>query len=110
MSALRCECQDRAAAGVLVPEALEGCDPAAQERARVGAALAGFEDRLRRCRGELWSFAQEHRSDARCASELAFLLGQMHAVMAHCLDLAERYRLERVALAARDASSRSAGS
>jgi hypothetical protein len=73
-------------------------------RARVRASLAGFEDRLRRCRREVSSFFDEHRRDLRCPSELAFLLGQAHALIQHCRELEERYRLERVVLAARDAT------
>ena len=65
------------------------------------AALAGFEDRLQRCRREAEAFFDERRRDQRCRSELAFLLGQIHAVIEHCRDLEARYRLERVVLSAR---------
>ncbi|MGH7994779.1 MAG: hypothetical protein ACREFX_00335 [Opitutaceae bacterium] len=73
----------------------------AAERARVRASLAGFEDRLRRCRREAEAFFDEHRRDQRCPSELAFLLGQLHGLIEHCRDLEARYRLERVVLTAR---------
>jgi hypothetical protein len=78
-------------------------DEAAQ-RARLRSSLAGFEERLQRCRREALSFLHEHWEEARHRSELAFLLGQMHGMIDHCHQLERRYRTERICLAARDAS------
>jgi hypothetical protein len=75
-----------------------------QERARLRASLAGFEDRLRRCQTTTQAFLDEHWTEARHRSELAFLLGQLHTVIAHCRDLQARYHLERTCLAALDAT------
>lgn len=80
----------------------DGAQTQVFERARLRASLAGFEERLRRCRRELLTYFDEHRGDLRAPSELAFLLGQMHALIEHCRDLEGRYRMEQVILAARD--------
>jgi hypothetical protein len=76
-------------------------DPA--RRARLRASLAGFEERLRGCKRETQNFLNEHWSEARDRSELAFLLGQIQGVIDHCHELEARYRGERVCLVARDA-------
>ena len=88
------------------------CNPAANDagqRARLRAVLSGFEERLRRCRREAQSLLDEHWNEARYRSELAYLLGQMHGVIEHCRDLEDRYRDERLCLAARDAAPPGAG-
>lgn len=77
-------------------------DPA--ELARLCRSLAGFETRLRRCRGETERFLGEHWQEARQRSELAFLLGRMHSVIEHCRQLEARYRDERLCLGACGAS------
>ncbi len=64
-------------------------------------ALAGFEERMRRCKREAEGFLHANRKDAPCPSELAFLLGQIHSVLDHCRSLETRYRDERLCLAAR---------
>jgi hypothetical protein len=48
-------------------------------------------------------FLEEHWSEARDRSELAFLLGQVLGVMEHCRELEARYRGEHICLTARDA-------
>jgi hypothetical protein len=77
-------------------------DPA--QRARLRASLAGFEERLRRCRREAQSFLDEHWNEARYRSDLAFLLGRIHGVIEHCRELESRYRCERIHLATLDAT------
>jgi hypothetical protein len=73
------------------------------QRAQLRAALSGFEERLLRCRREAQSFLDEHWSEARYRSELAYLLGQIRSVIEHCRDLEDRYRNERICLATLDA-------
>ena len=73
------------------------------QRVQLRAALSGFEERLLRCRREAQRFLDEHWSEARYRSELAYLLGQIRSVIEHCRDLEGRYRDERICLAALDA-------
>ena len=65
------------------------------------ATLAGFEERMRRCKREAEGFLHANRKVAPCPSELAFLLGQIHSVLDHCRSLGTRYRDERLCLACR---------
>jgi hypothetical protein len=87
------------------------CKPTANDsaqRARLRASLAGFEERLCRCRREAQGFLDEHWNEARHRSELAFLLGQMRGFIEHCRDLEGRYRDERIHLATLDTPLRGA--
>jgi hypothetical protein len=67
------------------PTSTKGSDSSAAndaaQWARLRASLAGFEERLGRCRREAQSFLDEHWSEARDRSDLAFLLGQIHGVI-----------------------------